>query len=39
MLRLILGRAGSGKTYTIRQTLCDLARQGSQKLMLLVPEQ
>lgn len=39
MLCLILGRAGSGKTYTIRQTLCDLARQGSQKLMLLVPEQ
>ncbi len=39
MLHLILGRAGSGKTHLIRKSLCDLAQQDRQKLMLLVPEQ
>jgi ATP-dependent helicase/nuclease subunit B len=39
MLRLILGRSGSGKTYAVRSALKKLARGGSERLMLLVPEQ
>ena len=39
MLHFILGRAGSGKTHTARKMLKDLARDGTEKLMLLVPEQ
>ena len=39
MLRFIFGRAGSGKTYKVRDMLKDLARSGGEKLMLLVPEQ
>lgn len=39
MLQLLLGRSGTGKTHTIYETLCDLARAGSENLILLVPEQ
>ncbi|CAB1251145.1 ATP-dependent nuclease, subunit B [Ruminococcaceae bacterium BL-6] len=39
MLRLILGRAGSGKTRWVREELCRLAKSGKSGLMLLVPEQ
>ncbi len=39
MLRFIFGRAGSGKTYEVRNKLKGLARSGKEKLMLLVPEQ
>ncbi len=39
MLQLILGRSGSGKTYTVRSALKDLAENGAERLMLLVPEQ
>ncbi|HEX3037942.1 MAG TPA: PD-(D/E)XK nuclease family protein [Oscillospiraceae bacterium] len=39
MLHLILGRAGSGKTHTVRLSLRDLAQKEDKKCMLLVPEQ
>ena len=39
MLQLILGRAGSGKTYRIREQVKQLAEQNTEKIMLLVPEQ
>ncbi|WP_164919011.1 MULTISPECIES: PD-(D/E)XK nuclease family protein [Acutalibacteraceae] len=39
MLRLLLGRAGSGKTMAVRNALKDLAGSGDDKLMLIVPEQ
>jgi ATP-dependent helicase/nuclease subunit B len=39
MLHLILGRAGSGKTHFIRQSLYDMAQKDNKKLMLLIPEQ
>ncbi|MDD3832829.1 MAG: PD-(D/E)XK nuclease family protein [Oscillospiraceae bacterium] len=43
MLRLLLGRSGTGKTHTIYQRLCDLAwstdLQENEGLILLVPEQ
>ncbi|MDD2362699.1 MAG: PD-(D/E)XK nuclease family protein [Oscillospiraceae bacterium] len=43
MLRLLLGRSGTGKTHTIYQRLCDLAwstdLQEDEGLILLVPEQ
>ena len=39
MLQLILGRAGSGKTYNIRERVKQLAEQNTEKIMLLVPEQ
>lgn len=39
MLRFILGRAGSGKTQTIRYLLKEMAQTSSKKLMLIVPEQ
>lgn len=39
MLRLILGRSGSGKTQTVRSLLKELAQEPQKKLMLLVPEQ
>ncbi|HEX3037945.1 MAG TPA: PD-(D/E)XK nuclease family protein [Oscillospiraceae bacterium] len=39
MLHLILGRAGSGKTQTVRLSLRDLAQEENKKCMLLVPEQ
>ncbi len=39
MLRLILGRSGSGKTYAVRSALKELARNGAEHLVLLVPEQ
>lgn len=37
MLRFIMGRAGSGKTETVRSMLKDMAQ--TKKLMLIVPEQ
>lgn len=39
MLRFILGRAGSGKTETLRAELENMARNSAKKLMLIVPEQ
>lgn len=39
MLRLILGRSGSGKTHTVVERLAALAAAGETGLMLLVPEQ
>ena len=39
MLQLILGRAGSGKTYRIReQSKTVWTEQNTEKIMLLVPE-
>ena len=39
MLRFVLGRAGSGKTETIRRMLADRAVKGLEGGVLLVPEQ
>lgn len=39
MLHLVTGRAGSGKTETVRNKLGSLAAEGHTKLLLLVPEQ
>lgn len=40
MLQLLMGRSGSGKTYTVIEELADLAREGRDRpLLLLVPEQ
>lgn len=39
MLQLIFGRSGSGKTYEVRSALKDLAENGAERLMLIVPEQ
>lgn len=39
MLRLILGRSGTGKTKYIRDLLADLAQNGHGGLILIVPEQ
>ena len=39
MLRLLLGRSGTGKTWEIEELLTGLAREGTGPLYLLVPEQ
>lgn len=39
MLRFVLGRAGSGKTHYIRDTLADLVRNGAENVILIIPEQ
>ncbi len=39
MLRLVLGRSGSGKTHRIRALISQAAEQGYDKIYLLVPEQ
>ncbi len=39
MLRFLLGRAGSGKTESLRSELKNLAENTQKKLMLIVPEQ
>ena len=39
MLQLILGRAGSGKTGWLRDTIAAKAHSGEESLILLVPEQ
>ena len=39
MLRLIVGRSGSGKTQTVIERLAVLAAAGETGLFLLVPEQ
>ncbi len=39
MLSLILGRSGSGKTEYVRDLLGEQAKQGNDKLLLIVPEQ
>ncbi|MBQ0015320.1 MAG: PD-(D/E)XK nuclease family protein [Oscillospiraceae bacterium] len=39
MLSLILGRSGSGKTEYVRNLLGEQAKQGNDKLLLIVPEQ
>ncbi len=38
MLQLITGGSGCGKTYYVRQRLCELAREGGSPI-LIVPEQ
>lgn len=39
MLRLILGRAGSGKTRLVREEIAERVQQGRRGIFLLVPEQ
>lgn len=39
MLKLILGRSGTGKSEYIINKLCTMAQSGDEKLLLLVPEQ
>lgn len=39
LLRLILGRAGSGKTQYVRRLLADFAEGGGNGAILIVPEQ
>jgi len=39
MLNLVLGRAGTGKTEYVRNLLCEKAKSGNDKLLLIVPEQ
>ena len=39
MLNMILGTAGSGKTYYIRQKIAELVNDGETNIALLVPEQ
>ncbi len=39
MLNLVLGRAGTGKTEYVRNLLCEKAKFGNDKLLLIVPEQ
>lgn len=39
MLQFVLGRAGSGKTETLRRMLAERAENGEEKLFMLVPEQ
>lgn len=39
MLQFILGRVGSGKTVKIQEIMSDLAQNGAEKLLLIVPEQ
>ena len=39
MLKLIIGRSGTGKTEYIIEYLCSLARNGDKNLVLIVPEQ
>ncbi len=39
MLQLLLGRSGSGKSHTVFDRLEALARDGQEKVFLLVPEQ
>ncbi|MFA9379848.1 MAG: PD-(D/E)XK nuclease family protein [Acetanaerobacterium sp.] len=39
MLKLILGRAGSGKTHRVREQLAQAVNGGYERVYLLVPEQ
>lgn len=39
MLRFILGRAGSGKTYTVFKTIEKMLSEKKENIILLVPEQ
>ena len=39
MLQLITGGSGSGKSHWIREKIARLAEDGSQRILLLVPEQ
>ena len=39
MLHFIIGRAGSGKTYTARRIAAEMANTGDSRIMLIVPEQ
>ena len=39
MLRFILGPAGCGKTYYIRNEIANCVRGGDRNIALLVPEQ
>lgn len=39
MLNFVLGRSGCGKTTYIKNVLSDLCKNGSKKLMMIVPDQ
>ncbi len=39
MLQLVTGRSGSGKTEYVRRVLGTLAKEGNERLILIVPEQ
>lgn len=39
MLRFVLGKSGCGKTHYIYDQLCDLAKSGENKIIMLVPDQ
>lgn len=39
MLNLIFGRSKSGKTTYIDQMVCNLARSGNEKILVIVPDQ
>lgn len=39
MLQFVFGRAGSGKTLKIQEIIAELVQSGTEKLMLIVPEQ
>lgn len=39
MLRLILGRAGTGKTHEVYRRIAEAATAGEERMILLVPEQ
>ncbi len=39
MLTLLIGRSGSGKTHQVLESLKQLAADGRQRLLLIVPEQ
>ncbi len=39
MLRFILGKCGSGKTTCIYDKICELVKNGNDKIILIVPDQ
>ena len=39
MLRFVLGRSGTGKTQYLNKLFTDFAKSGSEKLLMIVPDQ
>ena len=39
MLNFVLGRSGTGKTTYLQNKLAELAENGNNKLMIIVPDQ
>ena len=39
MLRFVLGRSGYGKSEYLRRRFCELAREGNERLLFIVPDQ